>query len=452
MDESHNEITEGHIPSLIKKIAIPASVGFFFNTMYNIVDAYFSGFAGTEAVAALSLSFPVFFIVLALGSGVNSGVTALIAHAVGEGNREDAKRYAVQGISFSLILSVFITGLGLAVAPPIFRALGASGIYLAFAVSYVSVIFLGTISFILVFSFNAILNSVGDTKSFRNFLVAGFFMNFLFNYWFMFGGFGVPAMGIAGIALATILIEFIGVFYLFPKVLHTKLLHKRFYRELAPDLKTYREIARQGFPASISMMSVAIGFFISTYFVGKFGEGAVAAYGVGTRVQQIALLPLIGINIAAITLVGQNRGAKKLERVNEIVHTVFRYALMISTVGAVFLFFFAQPLMGLFVRDTHVVSIGVVFLGIAAFMMWPYGILMAVDSILRGLKRPMFSLWMGMVRQVVAPVLIFSVFVYAFHWGLGGVWWGLFVITWTASGFSWLYLRRTLKKEEILLH
>jgi len=448
MNNKQNEITKGHIPSLIKKIAIPAGVGFFFNTMYNIVDAYFSGLVGTEAVAALSLSFPVFFIIIALGSGVSSGVTALIAHEVGAGNREGAQKYATQGISFALVVSILLTIFGLLVSTPLFKTLGASGEYLDFALSYISIIFLGTVFFILVFSFNAILNSVGDTKSFRNFLVAGFFLNFILNYWFMFGGLGIPALGIAGIALATITIEFIGVLYLFPKVLRTELLHKRFYKELAPDKNIYRDIAKQGIPASISMMSVAIAFFISTYFVGKFGEASVAAYGVGTRIQQLALLPLIGLNIATVTLVGQNRGAKNFERIMETVKKIKLYAFIISIIGTAFLFFLAKPLMTIFSRDAEVIRVGVQFLHIVAFIMWPYALLMMTDSILRGLKRPMFSLWMGVGRQVVAPIIVFSLFVFVFSWGILGVWWGIFVITTLASVIAYLFLHRALKTIE----
>ncbi|PIQ91440.1 MAG: MATE family efflux transporter [Parcubacteria group bacterium CG11_big_fil_rev_8_21_14_0_20_39_22] len=446
MGEEKNEIIEGSIPSLIKKIAVPASVGFFFHTMYNIVDAYFSGLVGTDAVAALSLSFPVFFIVIALGSGVSSGVTALISHSIGEGNRDEAKRYAVQGISFALVVSVVLTVLGLLISPTVFKALGATGTYLDFAISYISVIFSGSVLFILVFSFNAILNSVGDTKSFRNFLIAGFFLNFILNYWFMFGGLGIPALGIAGVALATITIEFLGVVYLFPKVVRTKLLHNRFYKELAPEWSVYKDIAKQGIPASISMASIAIGFFISTYFVGKFGEVAVAAYGVGTRVQQLALLPLVGLSIATVTIVGQNRGAKRVDRVMEAVLKAHLYALVVTVIGTIFLFLLARPLMTIFSRDPEVVDMGVIFLKIVAFIMWPYGLIMITESVLRGLKRPMFSLWLGLSRQVIAPLFVFSLFVYTFAWGILGVWWGLVVITTVSSIVALLYLRWELKK------
>jgi len=102
--------------------------------------------------------------------------------------------------------------------------------------------------------------------------------------------------------------------------------------------------------------------------------------------------------------------------------------------------------MTLFTKDKEVIGVGVTFLRITAFMMWPYALLMTIDSVLRGFKRPMFSLWMGLSRQVIAPVITFSLFVYTLGLNLLGVWWGLFVIVWSASLVAYLYLRRVLNK------
>src|SRR3989338_1665443 len=136
-----NPLTTAPIPKLIRTIAIPACIGFFFNTMYNVVDTYFGGLHSTEGLAALSLSFPVFFLIIAIGSGISGGLTALIAHTLGERNREKALLYVEQGISFSVILAVLLTILGLMAAPPLFRLLGATENYLALALSYIDVIF-----------------------------------------------------------------------------------------------------------------------------------------------------------------------------------------------------------------------------------------------------------------------------------------------------------------------
>ncbi len=125
----NSDLTTGDIPKQIRAIAVPASVGFFFNTMYNVVDTYFGGLASTDALAALSLSFPVFFIIIALGTGVSTGATALIANAVGERDEDKARIYASQAISFSILVSLFLTIIGYHISPFLFQLLGAQGQY-----------------------------------------------------------------------------------------------------------------------------------------------------------------------------------------------------------------------------------------------------------------------------------------------------------------------------------
>jgi len=446
MKEQSNYLITESIPSLIRKIAIPASVGFFFNTMYNVVDTYFSGLISTEAIAALSLSFPIFFIIISFGSGISSGVTTLIAHALGEGKKDEAREFAEQGFSFGLVMAAVITSAGFLFAPALFGLLGAEGIYLEYALSYISVIFAGAVFFVLTFICNSILNATGDTKSFRNFLISGFFVNFLFNYWFMFGGLGVPALGIAGIALGTIVVQCFGVIYLVHRVIKTGLITRDFLRHLLPKKDVYKKIAAQGFPASLSMMTVGIGIFITTFFISGFGKAPVAAFGIATRVEQIALLPLIGLNIAVLSLVGQNRGAGKHDRVVEVIKRAMKYALVIATIGVVFISVSASYLMKLFTNDPSVILVGVQYLRIAAFIMWAYATLFVIDSVFRGLKKPAFSLWLGLFRQIIAPLIFFSLAIYVFHTSIFGIWWSMFTIVWVAAIISFTYVLRMLKK------
>jgi Na+-driven multidrug efflux pump len=173
MDEKSGLITKP-IPGLIAQLAIPASIGMFFNTMYNVVDTYFSGLISTEAIAALSLSFPVFFVILAIGFGISTGATALIANALGAGDEKKAQRYAIQSVSFTLLLSISLTLVGLFSAPFLFRLLGAGGTYLTSSLTYINIIFYGLVFFSLTYVLNAILAAQGDTKSFRNVLIIGF--------------------------------------------------------------------------------------------------------------------------------------------------------------------------------------------------------------------------------------------------------------------------------------
>ncbi len=442
---SENRLLTESVPKLIRMLALPASVGFFFNTMYNVVDTYFGGLKGPDGLAALSLSFPVFFLIIAIGSGVSSGLTALIAHAIGEKNHAKALLYVEQGISFSIILSALLTAVGLAVAPFLFRLLGASEHYLALSLSYMNMIFYGTVFFMFVFLLSALLNATGDTKSFRNFLIAGFFLNFVFNTWFMFGGLGIPALGLAGVALGTVVVQVIGVIYLGYKVRKAGLIGKDYaWRDLRPHLGIYREIAAQGFPAGLSMMTIALGIFIITYFISIFGQGAVAAYGIATRIEQITLLPLIGLNIAVLTLVGQNNGARLFERVRSTYSLSLCIGAVVSLIAAVFLLAFARPLMHLFTSDTNIIATGVSYLRIAAFAAGGYMILFMGDAALRGLKRPLFFLWVGIVRQIVLPAIVFTLLIHVFHTGLLGIWFDIFAIVWAAALVALWYVRHTM--------
>jgi len=175
------DLTQGSVTKHIKTIAIPASIGFFFNTMYNVVDTFFGGLIGVDALAALSLSFPVFFVIIALGSGMSTGATALISNCLGEKKKTEAMKYVIQSITFTVFLGLFLTILGWLVTPYLFMMLGAEGNYLALSTGYMNIILGASVFFMLTFTLNGILTSQGDTKSFRNFLIVGFFLNLILN-------------------------------------------------------------------------------------------------------------------------------------------------------------------------------------------------------------------------------------------------------------------------------
>ncbi len=441
----HNDLTKGNISKQIKMIAVPASIGFFFNTMYNVVDTYFGGLVSTDALAALSLSFPVFFIIIALGSGVSTGATVLIANALGAKDEDRSRLYALQALSFSVITSVILTVAGYFVAPFLFTVLGATGDYLAISVSYINIILLGSVFFGLTFVMNGILNARGDTKTFRNFLIFGFFLNCILDPVFLFGLWGFPELGLPGVAWATFLIQVIGVVYMGSVLIKKDIFCKGCFHMFYPKVQYFKEIAQQGFPASLNMLTIAVGIFIITYFVAPFGKTAVAAYGIATRIDQIALLPTIGLNIAALTLVGQNNGAKKFDRCVTVFQTSLRYGFYVCVIGMIGVYFFASQLMGLFTHDADVLHVGIHYLRISVFIYWAYMILFITVSVLQGLKKPNFALWIGVYRQILAPVLFFYVFSKMLGWGADGVWWGIFAINWTAVAITLLYARHVMK-------
>ena len=445
VENQNDKLTTGPITGLIMDLAVPATVGIVFHTLYNITDTYFGGLLGSQALAALSLSFPVFFIIISFGSGLQTGTTALIGNSLGSGERETAKTFACQGVSFSVLLSAVLTLAGLLAAPALFRILGARGDYLVMSMDYIRPIIIGIVFFSLNYSFNAVLVATGDTKSFRNILIAGAFLNAALDPWFLFGGLGLPALGIAGVGWATTLIQALASVYLGRRALRTGLISFRKLSDFRPKVGFYLDIARQGIPASLNMMTVAVGIFVITYFLSIFGQDAVAAYGTATRIEQFFLMPFAGLNTATLTLVAQNNGAGLPDRVREVVRKTLTFGIAILGMGGLILFFLCRILMSLFTDNPEVVALGYDYLRVASITLPSYVILYINVSALQGLKRPLFALWMGLFRQIAAPVVAF----YLLAFGLGlkewGVWWGIFAVTWTAALITLFYVRRILK-------
>ncbi|MDA1043606.1 MAG: MATE family efflux transporter [Verrucomicrobia bacterium] len=445
MTNSPLDLTADSIPRLVRSMAVPAALGFFFQTMYNVVDTYFAGKISTDALASLSIGFPVFFMIIALASGTSTGATAVMAKALGARDHETAKIYVAQVVTFGLLVSGFLTLLGPIASPHLFRILGAEGTYLDIATGYMRIIFGGSTFFIFASVLNAPLYAVGDTKSFRNTLIIGFICNVILDPWFIFGGFGLPAMGFRGVAVSTILIQFFICIYLAIKVRHTGMMGKDFLRHLRPRAACMRELAINIVPATFNMFTVGLGIFVITWFISRFGQNGVAAYGVATRVEQIMLLPTIGLNTAALALAGQNFGAGRMDRVRETTFTGLKYGFYLMMPAGIILFFVAHPFMAFFTDDTEVIRIGVQYLRIAAFALFPYVILFVSVSTLQGMRRPMFAVWIGLWRQLIAPLLLLPILSQGMGMGLAGVWWGIFVIVWSSALFTLWYANRTIR-------
>jgi putative MATE family efflux protein len=444
VNSKKRDLTKGPIKDHILAIAIPAIIGFFFQTMYNVIDTFYAGLISTEAQAALSLSFPIYFIILAMGSGIGIAASALISNSIGE--KKDEGKFCSQALSYALITSLIVMIIGFIISPTLFEILGAEAGYLQLSLDYMNFILLGTPFFLLVMTITQSLTAQGDSKSFRNVLIVGFLLNLILNPVFMFGYGIIPAFGISGIAIATVLIQIVKTFYLAIQLKKTNILKGKTFKDYLPNINFYKEITEQAIPASLNMMTVAIGIFIITYFISIFGKSAVAAYGIATRIEQIFLLPTIGLNFAILALVGQNNGAKLFERVKESYIKTVKYGVIIMTFGTIALFFFANQLMSIFTSDLEVINYGGDYLRIAAFMTWGYVILFQTVSMLQGLKKPMFALWIGLFRQIVAPIIVFWALIEIMGFGIFGIWYGLFAIIWISVGITLWYGLRIFNK------
>ena len=419
------------ISSLLKKIAIPASVATLFQTLFNIVDTYFAGKISSDALSALAKSFPIYFILIAASVGVTVGGTSLIANSIGEKNRENILRYFGQTIIYGIILSVLVTIVGLLFASEVFALMGSTIEVINLGLKYTDVIFSGSVIFISVVALNSLLHAEGDTKTFRNVLILSFFLNIILNPLFIFGYGPIPAMGMTGIGVATIICQIIAFLLLLNKIIKSKIIKNISLRYFYPNFTFLVKIFYQSAPISAALFMISIGNFIILAYISKFGEPAVAGYGSATRFEQILLLPVLGLNTAIISIVGQNFGAKEYLRVKQSYYQAIVYGTIIMVIAGSIIFLSADKIVSIFTNDVVVISYGTTYLKISALIFPAYPIYFISNGFFMALKKSSYAMNLNIVRNVLLPIptIFFAIFI-------GGSFKNFF---WSYCLFNWIF-------------
>ncbi|MBP9613501.1 MAG: MATE family efflux transporter [Sulfurospirillum sp.] len=418
------------ISKLLVRLAIPSSLGLMFNTFYNIVDTYYAGLISTQALSALSSSAFLFFVIVGLGYGGSNGITTLVGHALGEQKSDEARMYASKGLGLLLLLGVTMGIFGYLTTPTMLLWVGIEPIYQPMALAYIEVILLGTPLFFANFGLNAILVATGDTKSYRNTLIFGFVANLLLNPLFIFGWASIPAMGIGGIALSTVLIQALNASYLCVKVFKTKLMVLTCFM---PDKESAKIIFAQSLPAGLNMLMISFGSLMALYFVTHYGYKAVAGYGIGYRVEQLLLLPALGISSATLSLVSNNMGAKRVDRVRESLFTALKYGYSIAFFGVIILYFSAHWIIAHFDKDPDVIAYAYAYISVMMLLFFGYVTHFVCVATLQGIKHPRMIFYIGAFRQLLAPIIIYMLIVKVWQLSFVWMWIGLACIVYSSA-------------------
>jgi len=443
--EQTNELITKDIKKLIFQIAIPSSIGMFFNTMYNVVDTFYIGQISTEAISALTYSFMIFFMLLSISFGLSSAITAYVGGALGKHKRDMARIYASNGISLFMLISFILTIVSFILLENIFVLIGASGKVLAYALEYTYIILLGIVPMLIGLGANAVLIALGDTKSYRNILIIGFFLNVILDPLFIYGFYFIPALGLSGVALATVLIQYITLMYMLYKLYNTKLFDIFTFFKSIPNAKAFKHLIRQAIPTSANMFLMSFGSLITMYFVSTYGFKAVAAFGIGYRVEQIILLPMLGLNTAVISIVSNNFGAKNFDRIDEVIYKALKYGYIMSAIGVVLIVLFGKYMIMVFDTDTQVVDIAYVYIIFESFIFFSFITLFISVSTLQGMKNPFIIPYISFYRQIFMPLVFFYLVVNVFELTIIYLWVSMFIIITSAAIYIKIYTKKQLE-------
>ena len=398
-------LTRDSIWILLRKVTIPASTGSLFMTFYNLVDTYFAGKISAEALAAVAKSWPITFIALAISIGIQAGTQALISNSVGAKENKLASLYVAQSITFAIIISIFVTLFGLNFSEFLLKIMGSSQESIILTKEYLDIIFYGSIIILVQLSLNGTLSAQGDTKSYRNILIISFFLNIFLNPLFIFGYGIIPAFGIAGLAISTLIAQGVGVLYLIYKVYCCKLKKFLYVECFIPKINLLLNILKQSVPIMFTMLMIMFGIFNIFYFVGQFGELATAGYGTAVRIEQVLLLPVIGLNTAVLSIAGQNFGAKFFNRIKEVYGKALMFGSGFMVIAGIIIYLSSSLVISLFTNDQEVINSGALYLQVAALIGPIYPVFFITSALFQALKKPILSLYMTIIRLTLIPFI-----------------------------------------------
>lgn len=435
-DSTSAKLTSGSIYKHLIRLSIPAAMGMVFNTLYNLTDFWFAGLLSGYALAGVSIAGSVFFILLAIGIGLQTGTSAVIAPEIGAGDETGIAGWVDQAFGLSLLFSVVTMLLGWFFAEKLVLFLGAEPHIAPLANQYLQITLVGSVAFILTFMAAGALMAMGDTVSNRNVLMVGFFANFLLNPLFTF----VLNFGVRGLALATVVIKVASALYLF------RVLAIKTGRWVKPafNLSKIAMLLRQVLPASLNMLMVIVGGFISVAYIGRFGSDHIAGYAVGLRLEQVLLLPALGLNTAVMAIAGQNFGAGQYARVNETYLKGLIVGLGMAAVSIPIMVFLSPALMGVFTQSETIKNTGAAYLKIDAIAFYAYVVLFLSVALLQSIKQPLFPMMLGIARQLVVPASINYLLIVVLGFPMLSIFYTIISVVVLSALVSHWYTRRVL--------
>lgn len=454
-----SQLLTGPIHKALLSLAIPIVISQLLQSAYQLTDAFWVGRLGPAEVAAVSISMPVTFLVIAIGAGLAMAGATLAAQYMGAGRKDEVDKVSAQTLLMVMVVSTLLGTCGYWLSPHFLTLLKVEPEVYSNALSFMHVSFIGVI-FVFTFNmFQALMRGIGEVRIPLLIVLGTVLLNLVLDPLFIFGYGSFPGLGVTGAALATLVTQAlaavigIGILLKGRHGIHVRL------RYFIPDYSYIRRAFFLGIPGSVDLSARALGQIIMSFLVASFGTVTIASYGVGNNILMFVTIPALGLGMAISTLVGQNLGAGQIERASQAAFTGATWGFVALTLVGTLCFFTAPQIIAFFVPEQpNVIATGAEFVQVMA-LTWGgmavqvciTGAFMASGNMINAMVLSLLSQWMFLF-----PIA----FILSKHTALGktGIWWafaatniliGIVSICWLARG-SWKHTRLTSQKQEVL--
>jgi putative MATE family efflux protein len=458
------KFTEGPINRQLARLTLPMILGLFSMVAFNLVDTFFVGKIGTwgpanlidlpgltaeqqskMALAALGFTLPVVLILGAIGMGLSMGASAIISKAIGQEDAKQVRRLTVDSLFLAVVFALTFVVLGLLTMDPLFRLLGAEGPTLALVKEYMYTWYVGVTFVIVPFVGNSAIRANGDTRTPGITMTLMVLLNVALDPVFIFGLGPIPAMGVQGAALATVIARsfslVIGLVVLYRSHMLT-----REVPSPSEALASWRGILYVGLPAAATNLVVPLTSALITNLVSTYGEDAVAALGVASRIDLLAIMVVVALSSVLGPFVGQNLGAKQIDRLKTGVGNSQRFGLLWGGLMLVLIWSGKSYIAALFTESPEVIENLVLYLSIVPFG-YAFRCIYALDNtVLNVMHRPLIA--SGITISMMFGVYLPAAYLGSHLLGLEGVFAAIAIAYGAGGSASYFWVKKCIHQTE----
>ncbi len=426
-------LTEGSLVRPLFRLAWPIIVIQLLQVTYNIIDTLWLGRLSADAVGAISLAFPMIFLLIAFAGGFTTAGAILVAQYTGAEGESNAGKVAGQTFFFIGVLSVIIGVVGFFITEEVLQFLPSqqetAERVIPLAIDYVEIFFLGLPLMFGFFVFSALMRGYGDTKTPMYVMFVSVAVNIALDPFLIFGWGPFPHLGIEGAAIATIFARGIGTAIGLYLIFGTGIGPTAALQDLVPDLDIIEDIVRLGVPSSVEQSMSAFAMITLVAIVVTFAPPVVAAYGLGNRIFSLVFLPAMGLGRATDAMVGQNLGAGRVDRAQRATYLAASVAAAILLVIAVVAFLVPDPIVSVFMGDVEdaqaTIDFGSEYVQIRALEFAFIGVFQVVLGAFRGAGNTKTAMVISVIALWVARVPLVYLLSYPLDMGATGIWIGM---------------------------
>ncbi len=410
------DLTQGAITPWLYRLTAPMVMGIFAIFLFNLVDTYFISLLGTQPLAAVSFTFPVTMLVMNVAIGLSIATGAVVARALGQKNHRQARHWVSSSFYLSIFIGLFLLSIGLTWQDAIFKLLGASETLLPLISAYMDVWLIGSLLLIIIIVANSSIRATGNTKLPSLIMLLSAVLNGILDPLLIFGIGPFPELGIQGAAIATLLSWLVALVLIMRVLIRQQLIT---FKLSNLNLQNWKSLMSLALPAALTNMMGPLANGVLVAWVAKYGTTAVAAYGVGSRLEPLALIVVMAFTASLPPFVGQNHGAGQHKRIEEALVKSMRFIMVWQLAVYALMALLAEPISLLFSDDADVREIIKIFIYILPISYFGLGFSLVTTATINALHKPKFSLGINALRLFVLYLPL--AYVGNFYWGLMGI-------------------------------